>query len=501
MRTLFSFESKRLPAPLTFDVLRNQNCYEYLSLILEAVPPIDTETFLPASVLALFELPAEREYVAKFAYGNLYTRFLEALNADVVDGQITWPKGVKEALLQAVYHNENNALERAMILKAAVDRGEIVLEATNSPINTMTPSDANAVIDRVRKMLPGMIASHWGGRFFSAGLSYVGLTKPFKPMFETSIVSVRRYDYQANNEDAWTELRMGTQVERLEDGVARIYPIFDAWLTSLPEDHVHLYINKLSRDIPPSILGLPVPVDSLEQAERRFEAEMTEQLHKAEKRHANLIVITLPADKGLFDADAYLSRELKISTEAAFAEMQAILMGDSCKEIQDFYISKAAEEKIYQGKKASIVRELLANSFACFNLQVSEHQMISKAAYQAVYFHLMNYELTYFILQQLQPKTFNISCKDGIDRAAISSLYFHERRGKLRGDEFDRGLDAAAFNVKGRGVNRHRCVLWNVMDHLVEAGACVSDWLVTWRDNNVPELLQKSPDRQMRVCP
>lgn len=62
----------------------------------------------------------------------------------------------------------------------------------------------------------------------------------------------------------------------------------------------------------------------------------------------------------------------------------------------------------------------------------------------------------------------------------------------MQRDEFEQCLDIAAANVKGRGMNFHRKIIWNALDTYVNANyeSLNHDprkaWLIYWRDMNCP---------------
>src|SRR4029078_3445836 len=97
----------------------------------------------------------------------------------------------------------------------------------------------------------------------------------------------------------------------------------------------------------------------------------------------------------------------------------------------------------------------------------------------------------------IKPKSFNFSCKDAIDRGALSSTYYNLIKSftlndPISKDEFELSLDAAAANVKGRGMNFHRKIIWNTINEYVNANYIElmkdnrKSWLIYWRDMNCP---------------
>jgi len=105
---------------------------------------------------------------------------------------------------------------------------------------------------------------------------------------------------------------------------------------------------------------------------------------------------------------------------------------------------------------------------------IKPEDVLSSAQKQAVWLHFIKFELTNYILNKLQPNSYNFSCKDAIDRGTVSSLYYNLHQSfalnqPISRDEFERDLDIAAANVKGRGMNFHRRILWNAIDCYVNA--------------------------------
>ena len=485
------------------DQLRNVNSYDYLyQVVLKTFPENEAIVGGPTCFSFLREFKEKEVYESKFPYGDLYTRFFYALEQDIENKAVVWPALKKTLLLEAVFVNRNRALERAALLTN--------LSPPTSPVNSITPENMDSASQKIRTMAPGMIAnSLFGGWAVSKTLSYLGATQAFKPMFGTSMLSVKNYRYQQELDDRCPiELRSGTQAQYIEDGTARLNPIFEAWLVSQYEKNREMtcvYFNSLGRDSLVSKDYLDVVVGVSTRQEREYERNLTLQLHAAEDRHPNLIVITLPADKGLLSASDYLLSDPFVSVEKVAYQIFAIASGNDLAEIpvKDFYISSAAEKKLYrtEEEKTVVLKGLIANSLQkILNLSIDQdaEKIITQAQYQAVYFHFIKYELTHFILEKFALKMLIFACKDGIDRAGIASLYYNLMRSlavsvPFTEEEFHRALDAAPKYVKGRPMNHHRTILWNVIHHLLTANIVeVPQWLQNWHDANIPVKLRES---------
>ena len=149
----------------------------------------------------------------------------------------------------------------------------------------------------------------------------------------------------------------------------------------------------------------------------------------------------------------------------------------------------------------NILEDLIEKSFKFMG--VSPIKKVSLSKQQAVFFHFIKFEFTHFILDKLQPDSFNISCKDAIDRGGVASAYYNliksiKKGAPLSEEEFLRALHGAPTLVKGRGMNFHIKIIWNAIDHFIQAHDRTSKktgilptldiptWLRTWRDDNAP---------------
>lgn len=517
-------EQSELSPILSDDQLHNLNSHDYLRNVFDAVQrwlSIENTGANCVDFLKVFE--SQSDYNPTYPYGDLYTKFFEAVERDVVDETVMWPEAMKSTLLKALYENRNNVISRSASVMAQFKVShQNCIPTAAKPVNQFTPCTADTSYEKVRTGVTTALRSRGGktgpSLFAARQLSNWGVAKPFLPMFLTNITSVRGYCY---SEQQPIEIRMGMQVPSTAEGAVYLYHVYEAWLESVRENYrerenliTHVYFNCLGADKIEAKawdLGVfQVNFDTPEMLERCSESAKTDELIKAEERHPNLAVITLPSDKGFLDKMHYLQRDECISIATAKRDMFAIPAGDesTCR-IKDFYISEAVEQKIYGDQKKEILNTLLEKSFRLFlGSDYDPEVKISQAQFQAIYFHFIKFEFTDYILTKLDPIYFNFTCKDGIDRGGIASLYYNllksiEIGAPINEIEFLENIDGPPALVKGRAMNGHRDVIWNVIDYLIAGKGLdnkAPEWLLAWRDNNIPAKLQ-SPMRVMVASP
>ncbi|WP_133128844.1 hypothetical protein [Legionella nagasakiensis] len=485
----------------------NLNCFAYLRQIVLNTPDEIKPLFKDKAIQRFFRNP--EPYDPTISYANLYTRFLTHLESQIEKkpGSLLDAFVAKDAThgaekyrrwINAIYQNRNNILpdtyERfrgALATRRLVDsRPE---ERVRTALETSTMSQAS------HEHTPKAAGSYLGRLRATT-------SDTFKPMLTTSIPSTRDYQYtllsRAADESYPQELRFGTQGQR-HDNKPRVSPLFKEWLRQTqPEDDKkisHVYFNLLGYD--------------RSRYEGLKERELSLALHELEKEHPNIVVITLPADKGLMDQDAFkhTQKNPELTTEAAFAEMMDIANGESSRPIKDFVISPKAKQLLYgeaagqpydKAKEAEVLARLLHNSFRAMSLDINNKTSLSPAQQQAVWFHFTKYEMPQYVLTTLKPDTWNASCKDAIDRGGVASAYLNLIRSfkslsPMPRDEFEQALHAAAALVKGRGLNHHYEIIWNAIDKYVDANfASLSAnpdkaWLIHWRNDNTPHVIAR----------
>ena len=464
---------------LSSDALHNRNCYVYFLQLKPLINP-ELEALLPQ--FAELHRILKQEYNEHFPYGDLYSSLLISLEK-IIENNGSLSSAQTKALdgvIETVYNNNNHILEhefsgwingiasqtRPLKPNPSRDISKNLKDPTKT-INYISPNTVEGLIPRFLSMF----------------------SKDFKPQFGTNIPSVKNYSYKTI-EDA-TEFRFSTQAQR-HQGAVRVSPLFKRWLKinaqKYPEQTIHhIYFNNLAYD-----------TDHFDIA-RTKERALTQALHDLEQDpRLKIMVITLPANDGLMNSKHYQITQDKLPYTAVFDELLFMLQGKKHKSnISDLSISPEERKLLFGTSKQEqkILSMLLTQSFKYMGINAQDY--LSTAQKQAVYVHLIKYELTNYIINILKPKSYNFSCKDAIDRGAVSSTYYNMMKSFLSAQpmqrkEFERALDAAAANVKGRGMNFHRNIIWNALDAYVNANYSTLSadnkkaWLIYWRDMNCP---------------
>lgn len=463
---------------ITSDVIHNHNCFAYLL----ALKPFITNTVIK-TLPELAIIQKLDKYDENFPYGDLYSSTISYLENNVAPlySKIN-PLKISEfdPLFFAIYHNNNFILEQISPLIEQINletrplnldiSKKIVahLSSKQRPRNHVSPETSNNLFNELSTL-------------FSPN---------FKPQQGTNIPSLKNYSYKTTSEPI--EYRFSTQSQR-HNGDVRINPLFVRWLiinakkatTEPPVNYIYfnnLGLDRTNTDIP----GF---------AERQF----TLALHNLERTtQLNLAVITLPASKGLMSARSYQNTESLLSYHAVFKELLNVAIGKGHESgISDLWISNKTQKNLFGTTgRTLIMKDLLAKSFKTLGIKPGDKLSVAKK--QAVWFHFIKYELTDFILLTLKPNGYNFTCKDAIDRGAVSSAYYNLMKSlvlnkPLLRKEFENAIDSAATNVKARGMNFHRLILWNSLNEYVNANYAQlikegsnKAWLIYWRDMNCP---------------
>ncbi|MCW8443681.1 hypothetical protein OQJ05_06425 [Fluoribacter gormanii] len=464
---------------LTSDAIHNRNCYAYFVQLKTAISHCQDVVELQSEFTKVHEV-MEQEYNKDYPYGDLYSSCISALEKYIETNPTEKVKKLDELVL-AIYHNDNKILEEssnwindigAQIHPRKSNVGKKIqktIKDTKKTVNRHSPNSADGVFRRLYNLF----------------------ADNFKPQYETNLPTIKNFPYKEDSDPI--EYRFSTQAQR-HNGQTRISPLFKRWLQINAETSeqpiCHIYFNNLGLDRSDyDIAGSK-------------EKDLTLELHKLEDDPSlKVLVITLPAHEGLMEASDYEKTNDRISAVSAFGEFLDIASENTSKKvISDFHISPTARNLLFGEKQNQILKELLLNSFRAQGLSTKNY--ISSAEKQAVWVHFIKYELPNYIIQKVKPKSFNFSCKDAIDRGALSSTYYNLLRSfklekPITKKEFERSLDAAAANVKGRGMNFHRKIIWNALNTYVNANYPKliknekKSWLIHWRDMNCPEIKTK----------
>jgi hypothetical protein len=483
-------ETKKEPSTLRFsnDHLHNSNCYHYL---LQLKPYITQDNI--ALVPELANVLNMKEYKRQEAYGNLYSRLISTIE-NRIHTLYAKPEHAKhlDDLIFAIYHNNNGILQECNWLVRVSEKTSPSRNASKH-IQRELQSKSEHMNRKFPQKMNGLL-----GKFSSV------FSGTFKPQHETNLPSIRTYRYQTLTDPV--EYRFSTQGQR-HRGKERVSPLFKKWLeinaTKVDDAQptAHIYFNNLPLDRK----GMDI-----EGVKERLLSLTLHQLEGQEK--LKIAVITLPAAKGLMSGRNYKRTHKNFSYQTVFDEFMQIVCGvRPANMVYDFWISQDTMNKAFgKDNPSSTIEILLTNSFEAHGLKKDD--LLSTAQKQAVWVHFIKYELTNHILIKLKPRSFNFACRDAVDRAAVSSAYFNlmksfETPYPMSKDEFLSAIELPAANVKARGMNGHRKLIWNAIDSYVSAHydelihSTQKAWLIYWRDMNCPHARAKQLlQTRMREC-
>ncbi|WP_419418773.1 hypothetical protein ACNVED_09440 [Legionella sp. D16C41] len=530
-----AFKKVQAQTVITSEKIHNKNCYSYLRELLDNLPSflLVQEEFAPLKK-ELEIIKNHLTYQNNHAYAKVYTQLIAFLdnNIEIIYKRLNKDiKYQKEKILdyQSLFHhheyfNQSNkvSLDTLRQKKQELDNfidiiynnDSRLLEQTfeaikHIPLNYRPSKSDKSIQHTIAKTIADQgprinkdISSPADNEARLKRLTAVA-SRTFTPQYYTNIPSIRSYAYLRQQEHpVVTEIRIGTQAQRYE-GKERVSPLFERWLKIQARKHcidgekkiTHIYFNNLARD------------RGTFDFEGQREVALTKKLEDLESRHPNIAVITLPADKGLMDQKSHLKTKKEFTYDQVYSTFLNIAKREPepgfKKEISDFYISEDIRELIFppNDQKSSIeveeekLQKLLTKSFEAMG--ITPNMTLSQAERQAVWFHFIKFELTNYIIDNLKPVSINFSCKDAIDRGGVSSAYFNllksiESGHPLSREEFEQALHAASTSVKGRGMNHHLNVIWNVINAYVTTDYQTIknnpelEWLIQWRDFNCP---------------
>jgi hypothetical protein len=460
---------------ISSDQRHNHNCYAYLQ---QLCPHVFESTLEILPELDFLNTIRDKPYDAQIAYGNFYTSFLTHLE-EMVD-QITEKQHIHlDDLLFAVFNNDNHILDNTNWLK---------------PINNaIRPQNMNAealIADSLKDTTPAINNNSPNKASTLANRFWTLFDPNFKPQLDTNIPSIKHYAYRADLYPI--EYRFGTQGQR-HNGQPRVSPLFKHWLaikakkTASEQRFDHIYFNNMALDRTP----MNIPGSN--------EKRLSHALHELEQDPSlKIAVITLPASEGLMNIRHYKKKGTSFSYHDTFKELFTLAHDEYHPQgIVDLKISREVRALLFHSKihEQLTLHHLLRKSFTIMGIKQGD--TLSSAQKQAVWLHFIKFELTHYILCTLKPNSYNFSCKDAIDRGALSSLYYNlhlsiSLEKPMNRDEFEHNLNVAAANVKGRGMNAQRRVLWNALNSYITAHYeeifmdHQQSWLIYWRDMNCP---------------
>ncbi len=480
--------------PKNGDDLHNYNAYKYLVVLKNTLLPPEENIGSNKSqkrvrnMLVNLQNVTEDKYHSDYAYGNLYTKIQRDLDKFTLEENED-PRILN--FIEAMYLNDNYALENTY----AVIQNE--LDITNQVGKTVQ----QGITDRLNEGSNVSRNTYHPQAMDSLGSKLYNVMGPtYSPQHATSMPSIRHFKYKT--EDSPTEIRMGTQGQYLFYE-AVVSNSFKNWLRirhkkalqskqrDVPqtEDKItHIYFNNLGLD--------------RSSIEGKREKQLTEALQNLNNEEdLGIAVITLPADKGVFSNSKIFSTDGYATKEDFTKQVLAIMQEDGTHPdvpVADIHIPKKVRDIIFGDQsEENTLKNLLSQSFKAMGL--SETDQLTHEQTQAVYFHFIKYELTNLILDEIRPESFNISCKDGIDRAGSASLFYNLMKSidiakPMNQQEFERNLHGPATMVKGRGMNDHSKRVWSLVNQYVNANykelnqeKNEAQWLIRWRDMNLPD--------------
>ncbi|WP_131781482.1 hypothetical protein [Legionella gresilensis] len=561
-----TFKKVQSKTAITSEKIHNKNCYSYLRELKGVALDFLGKDFEPLQN-ELEKIKEHQIYQNDYPYAKLYTQLITFLdqNIDYISAQLerqietqetnisanqnTFPLSHKEInkkhqillkqardnkltldnFIDTLYNNDSHLLEQTYAAIRHIPHGHRPSKSSKGIEHTIADALSEPFF---LKRINAKTASPADNETWHARLSAV-VGNTFTPQYYTNIPSLRSYPYKKKKGIEVRELRIGTQAQRYK-GQTRVSPLFEYWLKNQlgkqPSQSVstekspitHIYFNNLARDR--EIFDRDkLAFDFLGEGNK--EKALTAQLESLEKGHANLAVITLPADKGLMTRGDYLKTKEELKYQTVFDTFLSIARGIDTLEpkIKDFYISPKIRGLLFNfggypsnEYERKVLQDLLTNSFKAMGIVDNDGNLIpadrklSQAERQAVWFHFVKFELTNYIIDTLKPLSINFSCKDAIDRGGASSAYFNlmksiEAGHPLSREEFEQALHAAATSVKGRGMNHHLNIIWNAIDHYVNSQQYKDklkeekeklkkhpelqsqlEWLTQWRDFNCP---------------
>lgn len=490
------------------DELRNITCHEYLSIIRQSVNEYiqSNPTSIPSDIQRLlgFLNSSGKAFDKKYPYGNDYTNFMEMLDGNIFAWRAQYQNiplvcNLLKKIVFHVYDNPNNGLVRATETIESILSSEQKEPLSKLIEDRMAKSTSKKLSETFswqpkNKSTPHKMES-------SRQRLKVSRVGRLRLQHKTNTPGIRSYAYKEDLSFP-KEYRFGTQAQFtttvLEGRDASVAPMFEYFLEVQKEKRhkaiqesktseivspiTHIYFNNLKSAVSPS-----------QASERGVEAILTNTLNELEKKHDNIAVITFPADNDWISHHALGSGSmLKINDE--LWAIRQIAIRESSIDNRDFYISPKIKTLLYENPKAEEkkIDDLLKKSIKKLGLEGRTE--ITPDEKQALYFHFIKFELTDFIINKLKPDSFNMSCKDAIDRGGISSAYYNLMKSLELGNpvdknEFNCALYGAPLLVKGRGMNDHIKLIWNAVNTYLNNSNNLSsapDWLKEWCTHNNP---------------
>lgn len=316
-----------------------------------------------------------------------------------------------------------------------------------------------------------------------------------------------------------TCLRMGAQTQKN----GKVNPSFKRYLlansrNSSPGNIDYVYINLLKRK-PGSqhtdknqVIEKKGFAKKIEKFKDKFvrysegkRASALERLNYS--KELKTAVITLPADSHFFlgrfsmKTGGVKGTNSSIPYDTLFESInQSILKNQN-----DFFITENVKTRLFgenrdNGELEKLFKQAVTDVMGAPKHASGTYPPFTAEQRSAILFQFVKFNLSNYILDTLNPKAYNFSCKDGIDRGAIHTLWFHMNQlhdlhqkdssiPAMTQETFMKHLDSPALIVKYRPLNHNRNLIWNALNHRMKADqdfAHNHPWAVDWLKHNAP---------------
>lgn len=253
----------------------------------------------------------------------------------------------------------------------------------------------------------------------------------------------------------------------------------------------HVYFNLMKRDISTKKMDL---------ARKFIEKIKVKALEKLNgKPELGIAVITLPAD-GAFFKKGYLTHQGRAKNPQEKYDREKLkeeLIKSVMENENDFYLSIEVRAELEKKDLEKSLEQRIGDLFEESAISIiGANEKCNAEERQAILFEFVKFKLPKYINDQLNPETINFTCKDGIDRGGVNTLWYEFRLRLELGEtmteeEFNKNLDAPALLVKNRPANENRNLLWNALYHYYKKnpGKFQKEelhWVENWLKNNRP---------------
>lgn len=443
-------------------------------------------------------------------YSQLYTRFQE-ITEKVAKAELKeiGKRGNQklDAFFKQIYENDNKIHDKV---------ADHIINANTSvnPSDIGTKQQVNANLKNrttnPHKLFDIRHPDNKLNAFFSSMIGF-----GYNPLKRNNVPYVA-FDQNALNggEKDQKCLRLGAQTQ----GEGEVNPTFKRYLLAnartaakadqeqgTQNDYQYVYISLLKRGQEhqdTKKTGFSKLLDKFVRFSEGNRANALEDLNK--QKHLKAAVMTLPADGEFFLGDFSMKKGLNksdYSNQLVTADKLLEGLKNSIKNNKnDFYMSDAVKSKLFgpncdNGKIEALFKQAMQDALGPKAEQMGMKTKMTQEQRSAVLFQFVKGNLSNYIINELNPKAYNMSCKDAIDRGGIHTLWHHmnlkHEQGKpMTEKDFHKFLDSPALIVKYRPLNDNRNLLWNALKHRMDADPKFKEnhqWANKWLEKNAPE--------------